>query len=212
MNVVTAGHCETASDESPVEIHMTPLSTPVSVIWRSNPIVLIRLPRHLQEDPAQALDYRRQSCDSTEDAHQIPVVDDNSTLRRLRSRRPRRQPLLHRSHKDVLRMSLFPSPAPTDRYTRVRLSKRLESAQASVGSSTLQAVEPVWSNQQDRRLLRLRNENKLPWNRIAGAYFAGTDPAWLRKGYAALTTDNPAQSGYVPADGLRRSRRIDHGT
>lgn len=98
-------------DESPVEIHMTPPSTSVSVIWRSNAIVLIRLPRNFRKDQAQALDYR-QSCDSTEDAHQIPIVDDNSTLRRLRSRRPRRQPSLHRSHKDVPRYAYSIHPFP----------------------------------------------------------------------------------------------------
>ncbi|KAK1042868.1 hypothetical protein LTR74_018483 [Friedmanniomyces endolithicus] len=194
-------------DESPVEIHMTPPSTPVSVIRRSNPIVLIRLPYDFREEQAQALDYR-QSCDLIEYAHQIPVVDDDSTLRCLRWRQLRGQPLLHRSRKDASRKSLFPSLAPTDRHTRAEVSKSLELAQANVGSSTLQAVETVWSNQQDRRLLQLRNENELPWKRIAGAYFSGADPAWLRRRYAALTTDNPAQSGYGPTVGLRKSRRI----
>ncbi|KAK0886706.1 hypothetical protein LTR02_017897, partial [Friedmanniomyces endolithicus] len=44
-----------------------------------------------------------------------------------------------------------------------------------------------WTDEDDTRLLQLRNENELTWKRIADVYFVGTDQAWLRARCLAKT-------------------------
>ncbi|KAK1053625.1 hypothetical protein LTR12_017834 [Friedmanniomyces endolithicus] len=160
----------------------------MSVKRRSNPIVLIRLSRTIREDHAQALDYR-ESGDLTDDPPEMHVQDDDKGRRRLRPRSLGVQSLVRRRTNKGSRRSLAPNAAYTDEN---------------------KAVGTVWSDQHDRRLLRLRSENELPWKRIAGTYFGDTDSAWLRRKYVALSTGPPAQGRYASAAGLRRSRRIDH--
>ena len=55
---------------------MAYLNIPVFVKRRSNPIVLIRLPRTIREDHAQAFDYR-ESGDLIDDPPQMHVRDDD---------------------------------------------------------------------------------------------------------------------------------------
>jgi len=46
------------------------------------------------------------------------------------------------------------------------------------------ALAPKWSAQDDCRLLQLRNENELPWERIAGGvYLPSTELVWLMRRY-----------------------------
>ncbi|KAK0262754.1 hypothetical protein LTR35_017647 [Friedmanniomyces endolithicus] len=167
---------------------MAPLNNAVSVTWRSNPIVLIRMSRAIREGHAQALDYR-ESCDLTNDPPQMHIRDDDSGRRRLRPCSPGMQPLVRRRTNKGSRRPLASSAACTDEH---------------------KAVGTAWSDKHDRRLLQLRSENELPWKRIAGAYFGGTDPAWLRRRYMVLTIGPLAQGRHSSAAGLRRSRRIDH--
>ncbi|KAK4891110.1 hypothetical protein LTR49_028695, partial [Elasticomyces elasticus] len=138
---------------------MAPLNVPVSVNQRSNPIVLIRLSRTIREDYAQALDYR-ESWDLADDPPQRHVQDNDKGRRCLRAHSPGVQPVvLHRAKKGS-QGSLAPRAACMDEH---------------------KTVGKVWSDRHDNRLLQLRGENELPWKRIAGAYFGGTDPAWLQR-------------------------------
>ena len=90
------------------------------------------------------------------------------------------------------------------------LRRRRSLAPSEACTDEHKAVGTVWSDQHDRRLLQLRSENELPWKRIAGVYFDGTDPAWLRRRYTMLTIEPLAQGRQSSVAGLRRSRRIDH--
>ncbi|KAK0257442.1 hypothetical protein LTR35_018224 [Friedmanniomyces endolithicus] len=170
-------------------VEMAPLNTPVSVKRRSNPIVLIRLSRTIREDHAKALDYRER-CDLTDDPPQMHVHEDDRGRRRLRARSPGVQPSVRHRTKKGSRGSLAPSAACTDGH---------------------KAVGKVWSDRHDNRLLQLRGENELPWKRIAGAYFGGTDPVRLQRRYMALTIGPPSQGRHPSGAGLRRSRRVGHG-
>ncbi len=44
----------------------------------------------------------------------------------------------------------------------------------------------TWTKHDDTRLLQLRDESDLSWQRIFGAYFTGMDQAWLHSQYLML--------------------------
>ncbi|KAK3623800.1 hypothetical protein LTR22_024228 [Elasticomyces elasticus] len=70
------------------DIDMAPVNVPVSVKWRSNPIVLIRLSRTIRDDYAKALDYR-ENCDLADDPPQTHVHHNDKGRRCLRAHSPR---------------------------------------------------------------------------------------------------------------------------
>ncbi|KAK5698441.1 hypothetical protein LTR17_023645 [Elasticomyces elasticus] len=181
------GPVQATADTADVE--MAPLNVTVSVKRRSNPIVLIRLSRTIRDDYAQAIDYR-ESCDLADDRPQTHVQDSDKGRRCLRAHSPHVQPLVRRRTKKGSRGSLIPSAACMDGH---------------------KAVGKVWSDLHDNRLLQLRGENELPWKRIAGAYFGGTDAAWLQRRYMALTIGPLSQGRHPSGAGLRRSRRVGQG-
>ncbi len=45
----------------------------------------------------------------------------------------------------------------------------------------------TWTKHDDTRLLQLRDESNLSWQRIFGAYFVGVDQAWLHSRYLMLS-------------------------
>ena len=187
---------------------MAPLTAPMSVKRRSNPIVLIRLSRTIREDHAQALDYR-ESGDLTDDPPEMHVQDDDKGRRRLRPRSLGVQSLVRRRTNKGSRYADC-TYSPPSRMTLFDLRRRRSLAPSDAYTDGHRAVGTIWSHQHDLRLLQLRSENELPWKRIAGTYFGDTDSAWLRRKYVALSTGPPAQGRYASAAGLRRSRRICH--
>ena len=188
-------------------VERAPLSTLVSVKRRSNPIVLIRLSRTILKDYAQALDCR-EGRDLIDDPPQMHGYEDDKGRRRLRMRAPGMLPWVSRGTKKGSRYA-EPTHSSPSRIT-VTGPRRRSLAPSAACTDGHKAIGKVWSERHDNRLLRLRGENELPWRRIAGAYFGGTNLAWLQRRYMALTVGALPQGRPPFGAGVRRSRRIDH--
>ncbi|KAK1042737.1 hypothetical protein LTR74_018494, partial [Friedmanniomyces endolithicus] len=171
-----AANDQQGSPHAPKEQEVIRPSTPPPSVTRStSPIVLI---------------YRSESVNSSKPkvTRSTPTRVRSSGLRPGYDRRCRAQeaqgnicglgrPLA--PHPSSLGVSTYPVHLRLLRHCKQLSAQETQTRKKGLNPSRLLKQVITWTKHDDTRLLQLRDESELSWQRISGGYFIGVDQAWL---------------------------------
>ncbi|KAK1043648.1 hypothetical protein LTR74_018403 [Friedmanniomyces endolithicus] len=90
-------------------------------------------------------------------------------------------------HPSFLGVSTYPAHLHLLRHRKQLNAQETQTRKQGVNPSRFPKQVITWTKHDDTRLLQLRDENELSWQRISGAYFIGVDQAWLHSRYLMLS-------------------------
>jgi len=89
-------------------------------------------------------------------------------------------------HPSSLGVSTHPAHLRPLRHRKQLSTQETQTRKKGLNPSRFPKQDITWTKHHDTRLLQLRDESDLSWQRIFGAYFTGMDQAWLHSQYLML--------------------------
>ncbi|KAK0335638.1 hypothetical protein LTR94_011893, partial [Friedmanniomyces endolithicus] len=177
-----SNHNELAADDQQGSPHASkeqevirPSTPPPSVTWSTSPIVLI--PRSESVD-----------CSKPKVNRSPPTRLRSSRLRpgydRLCRAQEARGNICGRGrplapYPSSLGVRTYPAHLRPLRHRKQLSAQQTQTRKKGLDPSRFSKQVITWTKHDDTRLLQLRDESELSWQRIFGAYFIGMDQAWL---------------------------------
>ncbi|KAK1039274.1 hypothetical protein LTR74_018757, partial [Friedmanniomyces endolithicus] len=90
-------------------------------------------------------------------------------------------------HPSSLSVSTYPPHLHPLRHRKQLNAQETQTRKKGVNPSRFPKQIIIWTKHDDTRLLQLRDENELSWQRVSGAHFIGVDRAWLHSRYLMLS-------------------------